>query len=552
MLNGYLMNQNISRDLFNGIDRAIEWITRSHTDSDELRLQKKLLVHAGAMMSLGGIVWGLLTFFNDEVFASLFPFGYSIISFLNLGMFRLTQRYQIFRFIHLLNSLMLPFLLLVALGGYVNSGAVVFWSLVTPLGATLLTGRRQAIGWFVAFLAVVVISALINPFGREANNLPQILVLVFFVMNVMAPSTLAIVLILYFLNQKDMAQKLLEQEQEALRESEIMLRQTEKMAQLGTLSAGVAHELNNPAAAVSRSSEQLQPLIVQLLAFQSKLNELALTETQREMLQGLTDQYHNRGAQPSKLNGLAHSDREHEVGTWLEARGINDAWEIAPGLVDLDYDIGGLTKLASQFDDDQFSVVLDWLHNYYMICHMLSGIGEGVGRISEIVEALKSYTYLDQASVQEVDIHEGLDNTLTILHDRLQSGITVRKEYGSMLPKIQAHGSELNQVWTNIISNAAYALGGEGEITIRTSHDGDWVVLDIEDNGPGIPPENQSRVFDAFFTTKPPGQGTGLGLNTSYNIVVQQHRGDIKVFSEPGKTCFQVRLPIDFEAAQKE
>ena len=121
-----------------------------------------------------------------------------------------------------------------------------------------------------------------------------------------------------------------------------------------------------------------------------------------------------------------------------------------------------------------------------------------------------------------------------------------------MLPKIQAHGSELNQVWTNIISNAAYALGGEGEITIRTSHEGDWVVLDIEDNGPGIPPENQSRVFDAFFTTKPPGQGTGLGLNTSYNIVVQQHRGDIKVFSEPGKTCFQVRLPIDFEAAQKE
>jgi len=180
------------------------------------------------------------------------------------------------------------------------------------------------------------------------------------------------------------------------------------------------------------------------------------------------------------------------------------------------------------------------------------GALDGPSIISQIVDALKSYTYLDQAAIQEVDIHEGLDSTLTIMRNRFESGVTVKKEYAADLPKILAHGSELNQVWTNILDNAAYALGGQGVVTIRTSHDGNAVVLEIEDNGPGILPGDQGKVFDAFFTSKPAGHGAGLGPSTSYNIVVQQHGGEIKVFSEPGKTCFQVRLPINFEALQRD
>jgi len=159
------------------------------------------------------------------------------------------------------------------------------------------------------------------------------------------------------------------------------------------------------------------------------------------------------------------------------------------------------------------------------------------------------YSYLDQAPVQAVDIHEGLDNTLMILKSKLQNGISVRREYAPDLPVIQGYGSELNQVWANLLDNAADALDGKGEITIRTrSGEQDSVFVEVEDNGPGIPPEIQSKVFESFFTTKPPGKGTGLGLDISYNIVVSKHRGDMKLYSEPGSTRFEVRLPVNFEA----
>jgi predicted CoA-binding protein len=192
--------------------------------------------------------------------------------------------------------------------------------------------------------------------------------------------------------------------------------------------------------------------------------------------------------------------------------------------------------------------VINWLSATYSVYSLLLEIGQGAERISDIVKSLKTYSYLDQAPVQAVDVHEGLDNTLVMLRSKLKEGITVRRDYATDLPKIQAYGSELNQVWTNIIDNAIDALDGEGEITLRTRRQNDdWIVVEILDNGPGIPAEIKSRIFDAFFTTKPVGKGTGLGLDISYKIVVDKHRGDIKVFSQPGKTSFQVYLPINFE-----
>jgi PAS domain S-box-containing protein len=333
-----------------------------------------------------------------------------------------------------------------------------------------------------------------------------------------------------------------------LRERENMLRQSEKMAQLGTLTAGVAHELNNPAAAVKRGAEQLGGSITQLGQAQSELSRLAILEAQPRMLQSLTHRAQEQGARPLELNALARSDREVELETWLEEWGVANAWEFTPTLVNLGYDTAGLAALAEHFTQhpDELPAVISWLNATYSVHNLLTEIGQGAGQISEIVKALKSYSYLDQAPVQTVDVHEGLDNTLLILRYEFKSGVSVRREYAPDLPKIQAYGSELNQVWTNIIDNAADGLEGQGEIVIRTSQAEDWVVVEIEDNGPGIPAEVQSRVFDAFFTTKPPGQGTGLGLNISYNIV-HKHQGDIKVFSEPGKTCFQVRLPVNFE-----
>ena len=332
------------------------------------------------------------------------------------------------------------------------------------------------------------------------------------------------------------------------RGTESMLRQSEKMAQLGTLSAGVAHELNNPAAAVQRGAGQLQTAIAQLEPAQQQLSRLILTEEQQKALQRLAQGAHEQAARPPELDALARSDREYELETWLEKRSVADAWELAPTLVNLDYDSAGLTSLAESFAADQLVAVIRWLNTIYTVYNLMAEVRQGAGRISDIVKALKSYSYLDQAPVQTVDVHEGLDNTLLILRSKLKSGISVRREYAPDLPKIQAYGSELNQVWTNITDNAADALNEQGQITIRTRQDEEWVLVEIEDNGSGIPQEIQSRIFDPFFTTKPPGQGTGLGLDISYNIIVYKHRGDIRVVSQPGKTCFQVWLPVNFEA----
>jgi len=189
-------------------------------------------------------------------------------------------------------------------------------------------------------------------------------------------------------------------------------------------------------------------------------------------------------------------------------------------------------------------VFLSWIAEASEAHNLLAEIGEGAGRISQIVGAMRSYAYLDQAPVQEVDITEGLANTLVLLGSKLKTGVVVHRNYAEHLPRIQAHGSELNQVWTNLIENAIDAVGAHGTITVRTSRRDGYVLAEVEDDGPGMPPEIAARVFDPFFTTKPPGKGTGLGLNISHNIVVQEHKGRITVHSTPGRTTFQVFLPI--------
>jgi signal transduction histidine kinase len=333
--------------------------------------------------------------------------------------------------------------------------------------------------------------------------------------------------------------------EKAYLQQEVMLRQSEKLATLGKLSAGLAHELNNPAAAAQRGAAQLQSTISHLQSTHLKLGELNLTDAQLESLLALDKLAGERARKPADLDTLARSDREYELETWLSEQGIEEAWQVAPTLANLGYQRNELQTLAADFTPSQFPAIIDWLNDTYNIYSLLEEIGQGTGRISELVKALKDYTYLDQAPVQAVDIHEGLDSTLVILRSKLRPGITVHREYATDLPRIQAFGSELNQVWTNLVDNAIDAMNGQGEITLRTRADDPWVIVDIEDNGPGIPPEILPNLFDPFFTTKAPGSGTGLGLNISHNIVVGKHQGQIDVSSQPGQTRFEVRIPID-------
>ena len=333
--------------------------------------------------------------------------------------------------------------------------------------------------------------------------------------------------------------------EKAYLQQEVMLRQSEKLATLGKLSAGMAHELNNPAAAAQRGAAQLQVTFSHLQQTHLRLGELNLSDSQLESLLTLDELAQRRAKQPADMDSLARSDREDELETWLDEQDVENAWQVAPTLVSLGYDNDALNTLVETFTADQFCAVIDWLNDTYTIYSLLEEIGQGAGRISEIVRALKGYTYLDQAPIQTVDIHDGLDSTLVILRSKLKQGITVLREYDEGLPHIQARGSELNQVWTNLIDNAIGAVNGGGKITLRTRSDDRWVVVEIEDNGVGIPEENLPNLFDPFFTTKPPGEGTGLGLNISHNIIVQRHQGRIDVTSQPGKTRFEVRLPLD-------
>ncbi len=332
--------------------------------------------------------------------------------------------------------------------------------------------------------------------------------------------------------------------EQAYLQQEVMLRQSEKLATLGKLSAGMAHELNNPAAAAQRGVEQIRSAFERHLSAHLVLDAANLSTTQATVLQGLFRVILTCKDPMSALDALTRSDREAELEQWLEDNGVEDAWELAPALVTMGYSADELAGLGTNFTAKQVPAVLTWLVTGFTIFNVLDEISEGTKRISEIVKALKTYTYLDQAPVQNVDLHAGLENTLVMLRSRLKQGIIVHRRYAQDLPPLEAYGSELNQVWTNLIDNAIAAMNGQGEITLHTRREGNWVVVEISDNGPGIPPEIQSHIFDPFFTTKAPGEGTGLGLNISHNIIVQKHKGEISVTSQPGKTCFQVKLPV--------
>ena len=317
-----------------------------------------------------------------------------------------------------------------------------------------------------------------------------------------------------------------------MRATNDQVRQSERMAQLGTLTAGVAHELNNPAAAVARAASRIEEPLAALV-------ELAAGTLHDDVGAVLLDLVDSPGRGPT--DALERNDAEVEVEDWLTEHEVDEAWELAPTLVDAGVTVDDLDALAN----GSVELPVRLLAAAASLRRIAEEIGEGTRRLSAIVRALKSYTHLDQSPVQDVDVHQGIEDTLVLLAHRTR-GVEVVRDYGDDVPTIQALGTELNQVWTNLIDNAcdAVADADDPRIVLRTRRDDDTVVVVVEDNGHGIPADVRGRIFDAFFTTKPPGQGTGLGLQISYRIVALEHRGDLTVESEPGHTVFRVTLPI--------
>lgn len=330
-----------------------------------------------------------------------------------------------------------------------------------------------------------------------------------------------------------------------VRESTKMDERRDKLMALGKLSAGLAHELNNPAAAARRTSDELSRTLEELRVTDLNLCRHDLSRKQREFLSDFECEAINENtAEQAQKNSLELSDLEDAINDWLDAHQVEDGWKIAQTLAENGVDANKLDKIAEQISHDALTDVLTRLVVQVNVSKLAGEIKNSVMRISDLVGAIKEYSYMDQAAVQEIDLHKGLDNTLLILKHKLKTkNISVVREYAENLPHITAHGSLLNQVWTNLIDNAVDSMSDGGTLKVRTKLEPDDIMIEIRDNGAGIPPEIQSRIFEPFFTTKGVSEGTGLGLDTVARIV-RKHGGNIRFETKSGDTCFQVRLPL--------
>jgi PAS domain S-box-containing protein len=345
---------------------------------------------------------------------------------------------------------------------------------------------------------------------------------------------------------RDITERLRTQELEeraARLEREEQARYLEKMAALGKLSAGLAHELNNPAAAVQRANASLRDTLARRDEALHALADAGLTADCWHGMEAVMNEVRKGRISRDRVDPIAVSDAEEAIEGWLEDREIPRAWTFAPSLAEGGFSVEQVERLVSYVPDATASLAIAWVTETLQLEESVEIIAQSSRRINELVQAIKGYSHMDRATEHDSDIHDGLENTLIILAHRLRN-VEIQRDYDREIPPIRMYGNTLNQVWTNIIDNAIDAMEGHGRITLRTRRDDGHVVVEIADTGPGIPPDVLPRIFEPFYTSKPQGQGTGLGLDMAWRIVSEEHGGTISATSQPGETVFRISLPV--------
>jgi signal transduction histidine kinase len=328
-----------------------------------------------------------------------------------------------------------------------------------------------------------------------------------------------------------------------VREVTRMEQQTEKLNALGKLAGNLAHELNNPASAAQRAASGLLDELRVYGYEKYRLGNLCLSEEHIAQVRNWQQSVREHAKRFSNSNPAEYAAREDALLAWMREHNVESPWKIAPELAEAGVEPWQIGPLTEFLDSNALTVVLSQFASSLRAESMANAMLDSTGRIFDLIRAIKDYSYMDQAPIQEVDIPQGLENTLTMLQSRLQH-VRIERRYAPDLPRISAYASELNQVWMALLENALDAIQDNGRITLSVQPSGDMLLIEVWDNGPGIPPQLQDRIFEPFFTTKAPGSGLGLGLDTVQRIV-RKHRGYVRVQSEPGATCFQVRLPVE-------
>ena len=508
-------------------------------DTSEERLQHSLLISLALLMSLGGLVWGTACLFLSLPWHSAIPYGYAVATFLNMLYFSRSRNFRGVRFIQVLMSLMLPFLFQWMLGVFHASGAVMLWSMLSLVGSFTFQESKLSYRWLITFLALTIISGIIDPwldpYKVEASYKIR---MIFLIGNIFIISATVFGLMVFLVRRREVATQKLEEAHQELKSSQAALIQSEKMAALGQLIAGIAHEINTPLGAIRASSNN----IVQ--SHQGFLNSLEpLTRMERSDLDLLQQLIAKSQSSKQMLSAREERTIRRELRSRLIEEGVESPDYMADNLVEMGI-YRDVVFLLPALQKPGGSVILDSGYNLITQAQNASTILTAVERAEKIVFALRTFARIDSdGNAAMAQINSGIDIVLTLYHNQLKHGVELTKELGDV-PEILCYADELNQVWTNLIHNALQAMDNHGSLKIRTFVLKSDIVVEIEDNGKGIPEEIRDRIFDPFFTTKDRGEGTGLGLDICRRIV-DRHGGRMSVKSEPGHTVFRVELPVE-------